>query len=68
MLSKNPQLQIGQQVEMRKKHPCGSVHWTIYRIGADIGIQCLGCERRVMLSRPHFMKRFKKIVHTETES
>ena len=47
---------------MRKPHPCGSDLWEIYRIGADIGLRCLGCDRRVMLTRSVFVKRLKKIV------
>ena len=34
-------------VRLRKPHPCGSFEWRIVRIGADIGLRCLGCQRRV---------------------
>lgn len=47
---------------MRKKHPCGSDIWVIYRIGADIGIRCTGCDRRVLLARSVFNKRLKLIL------
>lgn len=49
-------------VRLRKPHPCGSFDWTVYRIGADIGLQCLGCGRRVMLARPVAEKRLKSFV------
>ncbi len=61
------QIMIGDRVQMRKKHPCGSDEWEIYRIGADIGLRCLGCGRRVMLARPLFWKRLKKILASSSK-
>ncbi|HVO42812.1 MAG TPA: DUF951 domain-containing protein [Aggregatilineales bacterium] len=55
-------VQVGDVVQTRKAHPCGSDQWQIYRIGADIGMRCLGCERRVMLPRRDFEKAVKKWV------
>lgn len=57
----------GDRVQMRKPHPCGSDEWLIYRVGADIGLRCTGCDRRVMLPRSEFNRRLKKILsHSET--
>lgn len=53
---------LGDIVEMRKEHPCGSREWEIIRLGADIKIKCLGCDRIVMISRNQFEKRVKKII------
>jgi hypothetical protein len=50
---------VGDQVRMRKSHPCGSFDWRIVRVGADIGMRCLGCDHRVNLSRAVFERRFK---------
>ena len=47
---------------MKKPHPCGSARWQVIRIGADIKIKCLGCGRVVMMERPEFVKRRKKIL------
>ena len=55
-------LNIGDLVKMRKSHPCGSDLWTITYVGADIKIRCEKCGRIVMLDRPTFEKRLKKIV------
>lgn len=55
-------LNIGDLVKMRKAHPCGSDLWTITYVGADIKIRCEKCGRIVMLDRPTFEKRMKKIV------
>jgi len=52
-------------VVLRKPHPCGSYEWKIYRLGADIGIECLRCGRRVMLSRRILARRAKKFQTSE---
>jgi hypothetical protein len=59
------EIKLGDQVQLRKPHPCGSVEWTIYRVGADIGLRCAGCGRRVMLTRSEFAKRLKQIIPQE---
>lgn len=55
-------LSVGDQVKMRKPHPCGSDLWKITFVGSDIKIKCEKCARIVMLDRPTFEKRLKKIV------
>ena len=51
--------EVGDLVALRKPHPCGSREWEVYRIGADIGLVCSGCKRRVMLERPLVQRRMK---------
>lgn len=53
---------IGDVVETKKDHPCGSKQWEVIRIGADFKIKCLGCGRIVMLPRPQFEKSVKKLI------
>ena len=53
---------IGDIVEMKKVHPCGSKNWEIIRVGADIKIKCCGCARLVMLDRSKFEKGVKKMI------
>ena len=55
-------LNIGDVVKMRKAHPCGSDLWVVTYVGADIKIRCEKCGRIVMLDRPTFEKRLKKIM------
>lgn len=55
-------IQLGDRVQTRKKHPCGSDEWTVVRLGADIGLVCAGCGRRVLLARADFFKRLKKVL------
>ena len=42
---------VGDRVTLKKTHPCGGREWDVYRIGADIGLRCATCGRRVMLRR-----------------
>ena len=52
----------GEVYRMRRKHPCGGWEWRVYRTGADIGMECLTCARRVMLERRVFESRVKSLV------
>ena len=53
---------LGDVVETKKPHPCGSRLWTIIRTGMDYKIKCLGCGRIVMLSYEDFVRRVKRVV------
>lgn len=53
---------LGDIVETKKEHPCGSKQWEVIRVGADFKIRCLGCSRIVMLPRPKFEKSVKKVI------
>jgi hypothetical protein len=55
-------VRMGDVVEMRKPHPCGSRVWTVVRVGADIGLTCNECERRILMDRPTFHRRVKDLV------
>lgn len=63
----NEKLYIGDVVEMRKRHPCGGIEWEINRVGADIGLTCCTCQRRVMLPRRKFAKGAKKFIKRGNE-
>ncbi|MBN2076698.1 MAG: DUF951 domain-containing protein [Dehalococcoidales bacterium] len=54
-------IKIGDVVRLKKKHPCGSYDWEVVRLGADIGLRCLGCNRKVMLERRILERRMKTI-------
>ena len=55
-------IQVGDIVRLRKPHPCGGYKWQVTRLGADIGLKCLTCEHRVMLTRRELEKRLKTMV------
>ncbi len=56
------EIHLGDIVRLRKKHPCGSTDWEVVRVGADIGLVCQECQRKVMLPRGTFNKRLKTIL------
>ena len=56
---------LGDIVQMKKQHPCGSYEWEVLRLGADIKIKCVGCGRLVMLPRSKFQKGVKKIIKSK---
>jgi hypothetical protein len=56
-----PEWSIGDTVTMRKVHPCGSYQWEVYRVGADIGIRCMVCGRRLLMERRSLEKRAKNL-------
>ena len=56
------EIRVGDLVQTRKQHPCGSSEWTVTRTGADIKIRCEGCGRIVMMDRETFLKRRKKLL------
>ncbi len=61
-------LHVGDLVKMRKAHPFGNDLWRITYVGADIKMRCEKCERVVMLERPVFEKRMKKLVQSTEEA
>lgn len=57
-----PDMGMGDVIRLRKPHPCGSTDWVVVRIGADIGLKCLGCGRRILLPRRDVSRRMKGYV------
>jgi len=57
-----PDLKMHDIVRLRKPHPCGSHKWRVLRLGADIRLECLGCNRIVMLTRRKLAQRLKAVV------
>jgi hypothetical protein len=53
---------LGDVVRLRKPHPCGSFEWTVVRLGADLGMRCLGCNHKVLLPRREVERRLKAFV------
>ncbi len=51
-------LRVGDQIRLRRSHPCGSHEWSVVRLGADIGLVCAGCEHRILMDRLDVERRF----------
>lgn len=57
-----PELHLNDVLRLRKPHPCGGYEWKVVRLGADIGLECLQCSRRVILPRRELSRRLKAVV------
>ncbi len=53
---------LGDIVEMKKTHACQTNKWQITRMGVDIKIKCINCNREIMMDRLEFDKKLKKII------
>ncbi|HEY5571637.1 MAG TPA: DUF951 domain-containing protein [Anaerolineales bacterium] len=57
-------LKLHDVVRLRKAHPCGGFEWKVVRLGADIGLECLTCGRRLLLPRRKLARRMKSLITT----
>ena len=64
MSRSSPPWQVGHEVILKKFHPCGGRHWTIYLLGMDVGLQCQRCGQRIKLAR----RQFERAVDRDTPS
>ena len=55
--------EVGDVVELKKPHPCGSKQFRILRVGSEMRILCLGCGRDMVLDRIKLEKAIKHIEH-----
>ena len=56
------EIKLGDVVRLKKVHPCGGYEWQVVRLGADIGLKCLKCGRRVLLERSLLQRRVKEFI------
>lgn len=56
------QFELGDVVQMKKPHPCGTNAWKVIRMGMDVRIKCTGCDHSVMIPRLEFERKLKKIL------
>jgi hypothetical protein len=58
------QFVLGDVVQMKKQHPCGTNEMEIIRMGMDIRIKCVGCQHSVLVPRAKFEKKMKKVIRS----
>ena len=56
---------LGDRVVMKKPHACQTNEWLITRVGVDIKIRCVNCNREIMLDRLEFEKKLRRIINEE---
>jgi len=55
-------IHVNDVVRLRKKHPCGGDEWQVVKLGVDIRLKCLKCQRLVLLERGILERRLKALV------
>lgn len=58
-------VRVGDMLEMKKPHPCGSKQFDVLRVGMDFKIKCKGCGHEVMVPRIKIEKNIKKVIREE---
>lgn len=56
---------VGDILEMKKAHPCGSNRMQVLRTGSDIRILCLGCGRDVTVPREKLEKNIRRVLPSD---
>ena len=53
-------IHVGDTLELKKTHPCGSRCWLVLRVGMDFKLRCEGCGHELMIPRSKAEKSIKK--------
>ena len=53
--------QVGEELTLKKKHPCGGQVWQVLRIGAEIQLRCKTCGKQMILIRSKLEKMCVRI-------
>ena len=58
-------IHVGDVLELKKEHPCGSRRWLVLRVGMDFKLRSEGCGHELMLPRSKAEKSIKRVLRTE---
>ena len=59
-MAESKNINVGDVIRMKKKHPCGSDEWEVLRVGADFRLKCVGCGHQIMTPRKNVEKNMRK--------
>ena len=54
-------IHVGDVLELKKQHPCGSKEWKVLRVGMDFKLKCVGGGHELMIPRSKAEKAVKKV-------
>ena len=60
-------IKLGDVLEMKKNHPCGSKSFEVLRVGMDFRLKCTGCGHEIMIARQKAEKNIKKIIRNDEQ-
>ena len=58
---------VGDILELKKTHPCGSRQWLVLRVGMDFKLRCQGSGHELMTPRAKAEKSIKKVIREEAD-
>ena len=61
------EIRVGDVLELKKQHPCGSRDWKVLRVGMDFKLRCIGCGHEMMIPRSKAEKTVRKIKSSAEE-
>ena len=53
---------LNSKVIMKKPHACGMNEWIVTRVGVDIKLKCVNCNRDIMMDRLEFEKKLRRVI------
>lgn len=62
------EVHLGDVLRLRKPHPCGGSDWDVVRLGADLGLRCRRCQRRVLMPRADVERQVKEWIRSAVPS
>lgn len=60
-------IKLGDVLEMKKNHPCGSKSFEVLRVGMDFRLKCTGCGHEIMIARHKAEKNIKEIIRNDEQ-
>lgn len=55
-------IRVGDRVEMKKNHPCGSNTFLVNRVGIDFKLKCEKCGHEILITRAKAEKGIRKVI------
>lgn len=53
---------VGDVLEFKKEHPCGSKTWMVLKTGVTYKLECTKCKRQILIDRIDLKKKVKKLI------
>lgn len=54
-------VRLGDILEMKKPHPCGSKRFAVLRVGMDFRLKCEGCGHEMLVPRVKIERNIRRI-------
>ncbi len=59
---------VGDTLELKKQHPCGSRSFTVLRVGSEVRVRCLGCGHDLCVDRIKLERAVRRRIPSENET